>query len=585
MEDLSREELEQLFAVFRDQSLEILDEMSEDLLGLESLDGSEETLARLRRGAHTIKGDSACVGLEGVMEVAHRIEDAIESVAGGASGLNRHAVDFILHALDEIRAAIGGGAVEDISAEALDALLGRLDEVAGGRDVRDVAGVRGAGDKGRQSGGQEGLAEPEPAGARRKAKREYVRVEARKIDSLLNLAGEMVIARSVISQVGMELDHALPRSELSDRFSGVSAQMANLIAELQKSVLKMRMVTIDQVFKRFIRPMRELAEERGKKIEFEIRGGETELDRALVDLLYEPLLHLLRNAIDHGIETAAERLDMDKPEAGRVALAAYHEGNQVVVEVSDDGRGIDCGALKAKVVGTGEITQAEAEAMSDAEAIELIFRQGLSTATEITRLSGRGIGTSAVKTSIEQLRGTVSVTSEPGRGTSFTLRMPLTLAIIRALLFKASGRLMALPLLAVSEIVRAGRGEVTRLDGFENYRLRERFISLVRPGQVLGFERRHGGPGNSFRGEADDSFVIVLSGGGRRYGILADEMLGDQELVIKPLEGRWVQNEALAGASVLGDGRVILILDAEMVLRKAIKFERSKGSGRVTYAG
>ena len=582
MEDLSREELEQLFAVFRDQSLEILDEMSEDLLGLESLDGSAETLARLRRAAHTIKGDSACVGLNGVMEVAHRIEDAIESVAGGDSGLNRPAVDLILLALDEIGAAIGGGAVEDIPAEALDSLLGRLDEVAGGKDV---AGVRGAGDKGRQSRGQEGRAEPEPAGAGRKARREYVRVEARKIDSLLNLAGEMVIARSVISQVGVELDHALPRSELSDRFSGVSAQMANLIAELQKSVLKMRMITIDQVFKRFIRPMRELAEERGKKIELEIKGGETELDRALVDLLYEPLLHLLRNAIDHGIETAAERLDRNKPEAGRVALAAYHEGNQVVVEVSDDGRGIDCGALRAKVVGTGEITQAEAEAMSDAEAMELIFRQGFSTATEITRLSGRGIGTAAVKTSIEQLRGTVSVRSEPGLGTSFTLRMPLTLAIIRALLFKASGRLLALPLLAVSEIVRAGSGEITRLDGFENYRLRDRFISLVRPGLVLGFERRHGGPGKSLRGEADDSFIIVLSGGGKRYGILADEMLGDQELVIKPLEGRWVQNEALAGASVLGDGGVVLILDAEMVLRKAVKFERSKGSGRVTHAG
>jgi two-component system chemotaxis sensor kinase CheA len=163
--------------------------------------------------------------------------------------------------------------------------------------------------------------------------------------------------------------------------------------------------------------------------------------------------------------------------------------------------------------------------------------------------------------------------------------MPLTLAIIRALLFKASGRLLALPLLAVSEIVRAGRGEITRLDGFENYRLRDRFISLVRPGLVLGFERRRRGPGKSLRGEADDSFIIVLSSGGKRYGILADEMLGDQELVIKPLEGRWVQNEALAGASVLGDGRVILILDAEMVLRKAFRYERSKGSGRVTYAG
>jgi len=582
MDDLSREELEQLFAVFRDQSLQILDEMFEDLLGLESLDESGETVSRLRRAAHTIKGDSACIGLDGVTEVAHRIEDAIDAIASEHSGFNKQAVDLILHALDEVRAAIGGESVEDIPAEVLDSLVGRFGELS---TAGERADTESASAEGNQPEGQEGRDESEPARARSKQRREYIRVEAQKVDSLLNLAGEMVITQSVLDQVGVELAHVLPRSELSDRFSDVSAQIGKLVAELQKSVLKMRMVTIDQVFKRFTRPMRELAEERGKKIELEIKGGETELDRALVDLLYEPLLHLLRNAVDHGIEAATERRERGKPESGKITLAAYHEGNQIVVEVSDDGRGIDCERLKARAVDLGEITQARAQEMDDASAMELIFLQGFSTASEVTRVSGRGIGTVAVKTSIEQLRGTVAVKSEAGLGTSFTLRMPLTLAIIRALLFKASGQLLALPLLAVSEIVRTKSEEISRLDGFETYRLRDRFISLVRPGLVLGFERRAGGPGKALRAEAKESFVIVLSGGGKTYAMLADELLGDRELVIKPLEGSWVQNEALAGASVLGDGRVILILDAETVFRKAVKFERSKGYGREIYAG
>jgi two-component system chemotaxis sensor kinase CheA len=222
--------------------------------------------------------------------------------------------------------------------------------------------------------------------------------------------------------------------------------------------------------------------------------------------------------------------------------------------------------------------------MPDEDAVELIFLQGLSTANEITRLSGRGIGAAAVKAAIEQVRGSVAVKSEAGGGTCFTLRMPLTLAIIRALLFKAAGQLFALPLLAVSEIARAKGSDIVYLDGIENYRLRDRFISLVRPGVVLSFDRRKGGSGANLRSEATHFFVIVLDTGDKRYGVVADELMGEQELVIKPLDNEWVQNEALAGASVLGDGGVVLIMDAEMVFRKAIKYERGKGNGREAYA-
>ncbi len=352
--------------------------------------------------------------------------------------------------------------------------------------------------------------------------------------------------------------------------------MGKLIAELQKSVLKMRMVTIDHVFRRFGRPMRELAAQRGKQVELQTAGGETELDRALVDILYEPLLHLLRNAVDHGIETIGDRLDAGKPEAGRISMRAYHEGNQVVVEVSDDGRGIDAAAVKRKAVEAGAITKQDAERMSDEDAIELIFLQGLSTARELTQLSGRGVGAAAVKASIEQLRGTVAVRSELGGGTCFTLRMPLTLAIIKALLFTASGQLFALPLLAVSEIARAEGSDIIHLDGIENYRLRDHFVSLVRPGAVLSFDRRIGGSGAALRSEPKRLFVIVLTAGDKKYGVVADELLGEQELVIKPLDSSWVQNDALAGASVLGDGRVVLIMDCRDGVQKSSQIRTSE---------
>jgi len=583
MDDLTRAELDQLLAVFRDQSLQILEEMGQDLLALESGHADAEAMTRLRRGAHTIKGDSACVGLDGITQVAHKIEDVFDGVLVGQIEVDRRSVDVILEALDSVKTAIGAEEVGDVPAgstnEIVKALAGiqKMDEAA-------VFAHLSNDHKGEPLQAPEGLFHGQGGEASSKNRRGFVRVEAAKIDTLLNLAGEMVIARSVMTQLGPELESAIQRNEMVDRFSGASNQMGKLIAELQKSVLKMRMVTIDHVFRRFARPMRELAAQHGKEVELQISGGETELDRALVDILHEPLLHLLRNAVDHGLETIEERGRAGKPEAGRITMRAYHEGNQVVVEVSDDGRGIDPVPVKAKAIQVGALTQQDADRMPDEDAVELIFVQGLSTAKELTQVSGRGVGAAAVKAAIEQLRGTVAVKSEVGSGTCFTLRMPLTLAIIKALLFTAAGQLFALPLLAVSEIARAEGSDIVHLNGIENYRLRDRFISLVRPGIVLSFDRRRGGSGAALRSEAKHFFVVVLATGDKKYGVVADELLGEQELVIKPLDSRWVQNDALAGASVLGDGRVVLIMDAEMVFRKAIKYERGKGNHREAYA-
>ena len=582
MDDLTKAELDQLLGVFRDQSLQILEDMGHDLLALESRPDDAEAMTRLRRGAHTLKGDSACVDLEGVTQISHKIEDVLDAVLTGKIAFDRRSVDVILESLDAVKAAIDDSEVGDVPADSVKDVVDALTAIQNLADTRFSAP---SADENKNAPRQdEQTSSGDASQTTNKPRRDYVRVEAAKVDALLNLAGEMVIARSVIGQLGPEIEMALPRNEVVGRFSGASNHMGKLIAELQKSVLKMRMVTIDHVFRRFARPMRELASERGKEVELQISGGETELDRALVDLLYEPLLHLLRNAIDHGLETSEERRLLNKPAVGRIGMRAYHEGNYVVIEVSDDGRGIDPIAVKERAVEAGAITLQDAARMPDEEAAELIFIEGLSTARSITQLSGRGIGAAAVKSAIEQLRGSVAVKSEVGGGTCFTLRMPLTLAIIRALLFKAAGQLFALPLLAVSEIARAESSDVVHLDGIENYRLRDHFVSLVRPGAVLSFDRRKGGSGAGLRPETGHFFVVILATADKKYGVVADELMGEQELVIKPLDSHWVQNDALAGASVLGDGRVVLIMDAEMVFRKAVKYERGKGNSREAYA-
>jgi two-component system, chemotaxis family, sensor kinase CheA len=555
--------------------------MYQDLLALESAGLDDEVVHRFRRSAHTIKGDAGCVDLPGVTEIAHSIEDTIDRVIAGEQGFKAEVVDSIFEALDAMRAAIGGDEMRDIPAAEIELLCRGLATAKSSAPANELSRLAAP-----------SLHSPEPqeeAESQREAqgnrRQDFVRVEATTIDALLNLAGEMVVARSVMNQVGVELETALAKSEVGIRFHSANAEIGKLIAELQKSVLKLRMVSISQVFKRFSRPMRELAGEYGKQLELVTAGEETELDRALVDMLYEPLLHLLRNAVDHGMESPEERVAAGKPEGGTIKLSSYHEGNQVVVEVSDDGRGIDVERLKKRAVETGALSESAAFAMTGEDALNLIFYAGLSTAQEVTWISGRGVGGGAVKAALEQLRGSISVRSVKDAGTTFTLRMPLTLAIIKALLFTAGGRLYALPLLAISEITAARADRIAYIDGLESYRLRDRFLSLVRPGKVLGTDRRKGGAGTSLRGPSagKDFFIIVVTTAGKRYGVLADSLLGEQELVIKPLDSDWLQSEALAGASVLGDGNVVLILDAGILLRKAIKYERTRSAGVGVY--
>ncbi|MCU1219494.1 MAG: CheA signal transduction histidine kinase [Candidatus Angelobacter sp.] len=389
-----------------------------------------------------------------------------------------------------------------------------------------------------------------------------LRVDAEKIDSVLNLVGELIIAKSMLHQAINEFDRRYPKDPLKMRFSDAMAFQARIMNDLQKSVMKIRMVPVEHLFRRFPRVVRDVAKSCGKEVNLVVTGQDTDLDKSILDMLAEPLAHLVRNAVDHGIESPAERINDGKPAHGTVRLEAYHQGNEIVIEVSDDGRGIARDRLVAKAVERGLLKPGDASVMGDADINNLIFHPGLSTAQEITSISGRGVGMDVVKTVLEKLKGTVSIRSTEGKGTTFLLKVPLTLAIIKALLFRVGDRLYAVPLASVVEITRTTQGALHRVDQHEVMQLRNEVLTLL---HLHRLERD--------QTEAGKMFVVVISTGERKFGLVVDHLVGEEELVIKAIDDHLVATDLVSGASILGDGTVVLILNLSSVVAKLGKLQ------------
>ena len=418
-----------------------------------------------------------------------------------------------------------------------------------------------------------------PARSAQRPEKATFRVEAQRIDKVMNLVGELVIAYSAFHQAFERLLDRFPKDEALGRMEEANGLMERTLSDLQKSVFEIRMVPIEFVFRRLPRLVRDLAAESGKLITLTIEGRETELDRGIVDLLGEPLVHLLRNAVDHGIEPPEERRRLGKPPEGTITLRARHEGNSIIIEVEDDGRGIDPEKVKRKAAERGLIGVEELKLLDDAEAFNLIFTPGFSTAEAVTSTSGRGIGMDAVKAAVERLKGSIRVDSKVGRGTRLTLRLPLTLAIIKAMLFEVEGQLFAIPLSSIVEVARAFPSEIPTVDGKEVLRLRGRVISLIRLSHVLNIPAPLQPPATSHQPPAiktGKAFVLVIGLSERRIGLLVERLVGEQELVIKTLDDGWIPTGLLAGASILGDGKVALILDPAALVEKAVRLEKMK---------
>lgn len=396
-----------------------------------------------------------------------------------------------------------------------------------------------------------------PGGLAHAVAESSLRVDAGRIDTVMNLVGELIIGKSMLQRTIAEFDQRHTKDPLRGKFSDALAFQSRVLGELQKSVMKIRMVPVEQLFRRFPRIVRDVAKLRNRDIGLEIAGQNTDLDKGILDALADPLAHLVRNAADHGIESPAERQAAGKPARGTIRLNAYHEGDQVVIEVSDDGRGLDRGKIVRRAIARGILTEAEAFQLNAPETLQLIFAPGLSTADEVTEISGRGVGLDVVKAALENLKGTVEMESAPGQGTTFRLLVPLTLASIQALLFRVSGRLYAVPLASVVEIARIANEEVHRVDGREVFQLREQILTLIRLDR-LG--PREGGQC------LKRTFVIVIGAGSRRFGLAVDSLMGEDELVIKALEDQLVTSPLVSGASILGDGTVVLILNVPAVI-------------------
>jgi two-component system chemotaxis sensor kinase CheA len=389
-----------------------------------------------------------------------------------------------------------------------------------------------------------------------------LRVDAARIDAVMNLVGELIIGKSMLNRTLTEFDQKHARDPLRAKLADAMAFQARILDELHKCVLKIRMVPVEQLFRRFPRVVRDVAKQCGKDVALELSGQNTDLDKGILDALSEPLMHLVRNSVDHGIEPADERLTAGKPARGTVSLNAYHQGTQVVIEVRDDGRGIDPAHLRMRAVEKGILKLDEAKRLTDQETLNLIFESGFSTASEVTEISGRGIGMDVVRTVLDRLKGTVHVSSQGGRGTTIQLRAPLTLASIQTLLFRVGGRLFAVPLSSVVEITRVTDPEIHRVDQREVLRLRDQILTLVRLDHLSRLRSIDTQPVRK------KHFVIVIGAAERRFGLLVDSMVGEEELVIKALPAEIVSSDLVSGASILGDGTVVLILNVPAILSR-----------------
>ncbi len=387
-----------------------------------------------------------------------------------------------------------------------------------------------------------------------------LRVDAERIDSVLNLVGELIIGKSMLQQSMQEFGRRFPKDPLRSRFADAMGFQARVLNDLQRSVMKIRMVPVEQLFRRFPRMVRDVAKQCGKQVDLVLSGQDTDLDKSLLDSIAEPLTHLVRNAVSHGIETSEVRARAGKPLRGTLRLNASHQGNQVVVDVRDDGGGIEVQKVKANAIRKGIITAEGASRLTDQETLDLIFRPGFSTAEQVTEISGRGVGLDVVQAVLHRLKGTVEIETQPGQGTTFRLKLPLTLAIIKALLFRVEHRLYAVPLNSVAEITRAKESDLHQVNHYEVLQLRNQALSVIRLGRPPAEPSKH----------SAKVFVLVMSAGDRKLGLIVDALEGEEELVIKALDDHTVATDLVSGASILGDGRVVLILNLAAIVERSL---------------
>lgn len=610
---------QELLQDFLTEAAELLEDVDSKLVELEGNPSDTGLLNTVFRGFHTIKGGAGFLEAHALVEVCHKTESLFDLLRSGKMLLTAELLDIILAATGEVRrmfSEMGSGsqpsaAPADLIQSLIDAIEGRLpvaaaaavapvmDDVdfsavtsvtpavqvtlaqpgAAGADGVDwkslYTAVVGAEPKGeltlssvsvqtqaqmvtdavsRQSAAavrpRTDSPPPKPRGGASAApvKENTIRIDTARFDQILNLSGEIGLTKNRLNCLRINLSQGRNDEDTRRNLDQVIGQLDMLVSDLQTAVMKARMQPVGSVFKKYTRLARDVARNLGKDVELVIEGAETEVDKSILEELNDPLVHLIRNSVDHGVETTAERRAVGKPEKGIVTLVAKQAGDHIIVEISDDGKGMKADVLRQKAIEKGCIAPDEAGQLSNAECLQLIFLPGFSTKTEVTDISGRGVGMDVVKTNIQKLNGRIDIHSEPGRGSRFTISLPLTLAILPVLMLKLEEQIYSLPLSCVREIIPIEQDKIQYVSGKPNLIVRGDVLPIVDLATLLGRE------------SSPVEKVGVLTNTGQRTVILAvDSLLGQDEVMIKPLEG--IKPKGVAGATLSGEGLLVLVLE------------------------
>lgn len=624
------EDMQEILEDFLVEAFELVEQIDHDLVELESNPEDLELLNRIFRVAHTVKGSSSFLNFDVLTKLTHHMEDVLNKARHGDLKITPDIMDVVLDSIDRMKtllncirdngndtaigmdiepicskltaisegeevssAPVSEPAVQSPAAEAPKEVVAepevdvnQLSDSEVEAEIERLLKVRKAEDQARRAQKKKQNPSPTPAPKPAPAKSndtadkkvpasgggvssmdQTIRVEVKRLDHLMNLIGELVLGKNRLLKIYDDVEERYEGEKFLEELNQVVSQLSIITTDVQLAVMKTRMQPVAKVFNKFPRVVRDLSRELGKQIELEIKGEETELDKSIIEEIGDPIMHMIRNSCDHGVEDPAARVAAGKPEKGIVQLKAYNEGNHIVIEITDDGKGLDPNALKMKAIEKNLITEREADQMSDKEALSIIFKPGFSTAAKVTNVSGRGVGMDVVKTNIEKLNGVIDIDSELGKGSSFKLKIPLTLAIIQSLLVGAQEEFYAIPLASVLETVRVPIDDIYTIEGKNVLRLRDEVLSLVRLSDVFGVKQ-------VFE-SAEQTYVVIIGVAESKLGIIVDTLVGQEEIVIKSM-GNYLQNiQGIAGATIRGDGRITLIIDVGtlMDIAKEIKVD------------
>ncbi len=565
--------MDDLIVEFLTETNESLGDLDVSLVKLEQNPNDKELLSEIFRVMHTIKGTSGFLNLPRLGSVAHKAEDLLGLFRDGKLQPIPSYISLILEAIDRIKDLIAVIETSGSEPEGDDSdLINRLAAACEGEEIEAATPGASApvpeegGDVPAEAAGEttaEVAAAPAPAEGVAPAtsnetplSAQSLRVNVDVLEGLMTLVSELVLARNQILQV--------VRAQKGNGMSGPLQRLSHIVSDLQEGVMKTRMQPVGNAWSKLPRIIRDISTDLGKKIELEMTGQDTELDRQVLEMIKDPLTHMVRNSADHGIEMPEDRLAAGKPEAGHIRLNAYHEGGYILIKISDDGRGLSLAKIKDKIIKNGLASEEELAAMPEQQIQQFIFSAGFSTAEQVTSVSGRGVGMDVVRTNIEKIGGAIEMESVEGQGTCFTIKIPLTLAIISSLIVGVDHARFAIPQLDVGELVMTksdGPNRIEEINGTPVFRLRGKILPLVCLRELLGFPKQD--EGEKLR------YIAVVDSGSFSFGIIVDRIYDTEEIVVKPLTSLLNTQTVFSGSTILGDGEVIMILDSSGILRTA----------------